>query len=145
MVTILEQDRTKFPGLRPTEANLMRRWLARHETEYDSFAYNVRIGAARDPGPQYPEWVRKTARMSSQLRTDAIARQGAQATIIELKNVAYPSGAQQLAVYGAVWWSENPSEPKPRLLLVSRGIDEATWATASAAGINVEVLGFAGA
>lgn len=130
--------------MRETEANLMRRWLARHELEYDSFDYNVRIGAARDPGAQYPDWVRKSARMSSQLRMDALARKGEQVTLIELKNVAYPSGAQKLAVYGAVWWSENASAPKPLLLLVSRGIDPATWATASAAGIVIEVLGFAG-
>jgi hypothetical protein len=143
VATIPQQARTKFPGMRPSEVNLMRRWLAAHETEYDSFDYNIRIGAARDPGPQYPEWVRKAARMSSQLRMDALAWKGTQITLIELKNVAYPSGAQKLAVYGAVWWSENPQAPKPILLLVSRGIDEATWATASAAGIRVEVLGFA--
>jgi hypothetical protein len=121
----------------------MRRWLARHQSEYDRFHYNVRIGAARDPGPAYADWVRASARMSSQLRMDAIAWRGKQATIIELKNVAYPSGAQKLAVYGAVWWSENADSPKPVLLLVARGIDPATWGTASAAGIGVEVLGFA--
>jgi len=142
MVSMLEQTRGKFPGMRATEANLMRRWLARHESEYDRFEYNVRIGAARDPGEQYPDWVRKAAKMSSQLRMDALAWKGTQLTIIELKNVSYPSGAQKLAVYGAVWWSENPQASKPKLLLVSRGIDLATWATALAAGIAVEVLGY---
>lgn len=145
MVIMLEQTRTKFPGMRQTEANLMRRWLAAHETEYSRFEYNIRIGAARDPGPAYPDWVRTSAKASSMLRMDALAWQGDQITIIELKNVSYPSGAQKLAVYGAVWWSENPGQHKPKLLLVSRGIDEATWATASAAGISIEVLGFAGA
>lgn len=143
MPNIAEATRGKFPGMRPSEANLMRRWLARHEQEYDSFAYNVRIGAGRDPGPQYPDWVRKSAVMCSMLRMDAIAWKGNQATIIELKNVAYPSAAQQLALYGAVWWSDNATYPKPKLLLVCRGIDLATWATAAPAGITVEVLGFA--
>ena len=143
MDKVTQATRLKFPGMRPSEANLMRRWLALHEPEYDRFDYNVRIGAARDPGPQYPDWVRKAARDCSQLRMDAIAFKGTQATIIELKNRAYPDSAQQLALYGAVWWSDNVGAPRPLLLLVCRGIDEATPATAQAANIRLEVLGFA--
>lgn len=141
--TIPEASRLKYPGMRSTEANLMRRWLALHENDYDSFAYNVRIGAGRDPGVQYPDWVRKTAIVSSQLRMDAIAWYGRQATVIELKNVAYPSGAQKLTVYGAVWSADNPGFPRPLLLLVCRGMDPATWANTAAANIRVDVLGFA--
>jgi hypothetical protein len=128
--------------MRVTEADLMRRWLAVHESEYDSFDYNVYVGAGRDPGPAYEEWVRRSAIFSSRLRMDAIAFRGAQATIIELKNVAYPSGAQKLTVYGAVWASDNPMALKPLLLLVCRGMDPATWANTAAAGISVNVLGF---
>ena len=120
----------------------MRRWLAAHEHEYLSFAYNVRIGAGRDPGPDYADWVRKTAVLSSQLRMDAIATRGNHTTIIELKNVAFPSAVQELAVYGAVWASDFPQAGKPLLLLVCRGIDPGTWPTAEAAGVSVEVLGF---
>jgi hypothetical protein len=138
-----EASRLTFPGMRDTEANLMRRWLALHEHEYERFDYNVRIGAGRDPGQAYPEWVRKTAIMSSQLRMDAIAWNGTQATILELKNVAYPNGAQKLTVYGAVWWTDNAYLPRPLLMLVCRGIDDATWANTSAANIRVDVLGFA--
>jgi len=142
MAILNQAERLKFPGMRIGEAGVMRRWLSVHETEYDSFDYNVRIGAGRDPGSSYPDWVRKTALMSSQLRIDALAWQGKQATVIELKNVAYPSGAQKLTVYGAVWASDNPTLPKPKLLLVCRAMDSATWANTVPAGINVDVLGF---
>jgi hypothetical protein len=132
----------KYPGMRSRESNLMRRWLALHESEYGSFGYNVRIGAGRDPGPEYADWVRQSALASSKLRMDALAWQGIQATVIELKNVAFPSGAQKLTVYGAVWASDNPTLPRPHLLLVCRAMDPATWANTSAANIRVEVLGF---
>jgi hypothetical protein len=143
MEDITQATRLKFPGMRPSEANLMRRWLALHEHEYDRFDYNVRIGAARDPGTQYPDWVRKAARDCSQLRMDCIAFTAQQATIIELKNVAYPNSAQQLALYGAVWYSDSVGLAKPLLLLVCRGIDDSTFATAAPANIHIEVLGFA--
>ena len=143
MVEFTQAMRLKFPGMRSTEAQLMRRWLALHESEYDRFDYNVRIGAARDPGPQFPDWVRKAAKDCSQLRMDAIAFKGNQATIIELKKWAYPDGAQQLALYGAVWWSENAALPRPQLLLVAVIVDQATWATASAANIRIVEMGYA--
>lgn len=136
-----ESSRLTFPGMRVREAAEMRSWLLLHESEYDHFDYNVRIGAARDPGPAYPDWVRTSAKMCSQLRMDAIAWHGQQATLLELKQFAYPDAAQQLATYGAVWASENAGLPTPRLLLVCRRTDEGTMATATAAGVAVEVLG----
>lgn len=128
--------------MRTREADIMRRWLAAHEEEYDCVSYNVRIGAGRDPGPGYADWVRKTAVLSSQLRMDAIAWRGDQATIIELKNIAFPDAVQELTVYGAVWQTDYPERVKPILLLVSRGVDAGTAPTAAAAGVTLEVLGF---
>ena len=134
--------RTKYPGMRAREADVMRRWLKLHEQEYDRFDYNVRIGASRDPGPQYPDYVRTTARVSSQLRMDAVAWKGEQVTLLELKNSAWPSAVQQLALYGAVWAAEHPSLPKPKLLVVCRSQDAGTPPTAAAAGVAVEAIGY---
>lgn len=136
-----ESTRTVFPGMRAGEARIMRQWLTLHESEYDRFEYNVRIGAARDPGPDYPDWVRKSAVLCSQRRMDAAAWKGNQVTLLELKNTAFPSAAQQLATYGAVWWYDNHQLPRPRLLLVCRTAFPDTWVTASAANVDVEVLG----
>lgn len=119
----------------------MRRWLELHESEFDRFQYNVRIGAPRDPGPAYAEYVRLTARLSSQLRLDAVAWNGNQATLVELKNAAFPSAVQQLATYGAVWRLDYPALPPPRLLLVCRSTDPGTPPTAQGANVTLEVLG----
>ena len=118
----------------------MRRWLLLFEGAYDNFQYNVRIGPSRDPGPAYADYVRRTAKMSSQLRLDAVAWDGNRPTLIELKNYAWPSAVQQLAVYGAVWALENPQLPKPMLLLVCRGCDPGTMPSAVAAGVTVQVV-----
>ena len=107
-----QAERSKFPGMRPREAAVMRRWLGEFESAYDNFEYNVRIGPSRDVGPSFPRYVRKTAMMSSQLRLDAIAWNGQQATLVELKQKAWALGVQQLALYGAVWAAENPQLPK---------------------------------
>ncbi|MBZ5569466.1 MAG: hypothetical protein LAN64_16660 [Acidobacteriia bacterium] len=118
----------------------MRRWLREFEGAYDQFEYNVRIGPSRDLGPGYPDYVRKTAMMSSQLRLDAIAWNGTQATLVELKQKAWALGVQQLALYGAVWAAENPQLPKPKLLLVCARTEVGVMETAAAAGVTVHVV-----
>ena len=118
----------------------MRSWLTKHERDYDRIEYNVRIGTARDPGPAFPEYVRHTARLSSQLRLDAVAWQGKQPTILELKLWATATAVQQLAIYGAVWREDYPAQPAPRLLLVAIGAEQGVAETAAAANITLEVL-----
>jgi hypothetical protein len=39
-----EQWRTYYPGLIPIEAELWRRWLPEHETEFQAFEYDAHIG-----------------------------------------------------------------------------------------------------
>ena len=135
-----QQDRRKFPGMRRRETAVMRLWLKDYEEAFDEFQYNVRIGVGRDPGPKYSDYVRKTAIMSSQLRMDAVAWNGTQATLIELKNYALPAAVQQLSRYGAVWSAENPSLPRPHLLLVCTGADGGVMPSAAAAGVIVHVV-----
>lgn len=136
-----EAERTVFPGMRAGESRVMAQWLRRHEGEYDSFAYNVRIGAARDPGPAFDMATRRSALMCSQLRMDAIATQGELRTLIELKNWAFSKAVQQLALYGAVWRADFPQLPLPKLLLVCRVADASAWTSAPAAGVTIEELG----
>ena len=109
----------RFPGMLPHEGLLLHRWLELHASEYDSFDYNVRIGAGYDPGPTWPETTRRMAIMNSQLRTDAVARKGNQVTLIEVKYLAGPSAVGQLLTYDAIWAGDFPSEPLPKLILVA--------------------------
>jgi len=136
-----QSTRSKYPGMRFKESNMMRDWLGLHESEYDRFDYNVRIGVGRDPGPQFADWVRKAAIMSSQMRVDCVAWKGDVPLLIELKVFAFARAVQQITTYGAVWAAERPGTAQPQLLLVVRGMDDSAKASAAAAGLRVEVLG----
>jgi hypothetical protein len=126
--------------MRKGEAEVMRLWLQKYEAAYDHFEYNVRIGPSRDIGPSFPDYVRKTAMVSSQLRLDAIAWDGQQATLVEAKQKAWALGVQQLAVYGAVWAAENPQLPRPKLLLICRRVEAGVIESAAATGVLVEIV-----
>lgn len=118
----------------------MRLWLRDHESEFDRFDYNVRLGPGRDPGADYPEYVRKTAILSSQMRLDCVAWRGDRPTILELKGFALPTAVQQLALYGAVWNAEHPAATYEALLLVCAGSAPGVTETAAAANITVQVV-----
>lgn len=114
----LESERLRYPGLLPEEILVLRAWLNLHQAQYDRFDYNMRIGQGIDPGPTYTAEVRRQAILNTQLRIDAVAFKGLQATIIEVKRRATPSNVGQLLTYHSVWRIEFPTTPDPLLLLV---------------------------
>ena len=119
---VLQQHRLNYPGMLPREIILFREWLKLHEAEYDKIDYNVRIGAGVDPGPGWPDNTRQMAIANTQLRIDAVAWQGNQPTIIEVKDRAGASAAGQLVTYEAVWEKDQMSSLPPKLLLISNRI-----------------------
>lgn len=134
----MQSERTKFPGMLPREILIFKNWLAMHETEYDRFDYNVRIGAGVDPGPTWPDYVRQQAIANTQLRIDAVAWKGAAPTIIEVKDRAGASAIGQIVTYEAVWLKDNPAAPAPNLLLVTNRLQHNTLPVLLKAGIAFE-------
>jgi hypothetical protein len=130
-----ELERGKYPGMRSTEVVVWRRWLALHESEYEHYDYNVRLGVGRDPGAAFTEPIRKSAIMSSQLRADVIAWQGGVPTIIEVKKSAWAYAVQQVQQYGAVYVLEHPGIAAPHLLIVTGRVMEGTSETAANANV----------
>jgi hypothetical protein len=98
-LNISQADRSRFPGMIPAEIAVWKRWLALHEKEYDRYEYNVRLGPGVDPGPQYPEWVRKSAIDNSKFRPDVIAYKDEDATVFEVKVDAGSDALGQLLNY----------------------------------------------
>ena len=119
---VSQAERLKFPGMIPDEVAVWRGWLQQHESEYDRYDYNVRVGAGDDPGPTFSQAQRQGIIASTQLRIDAVAWQGTQATLIEVKQNAQPAAIGQLLTYLALWMVANPSAAKPNLLLVASSI-----------------------
>ena len=136
----LESERLKYPGLLPEEILVLRAWLALHQTEYDRFEYNMRIGQGIDPGPSYTPEVRKQAILNTQLRIDAVAWSGTQPTIIEVKRRATASNVGQILTYSSVWRQEFPSDPAPILRLVCNTFSQHILARVRESNINLDVV-----
>lgn len=118
----LQSERLKYPGMLPREILIFKNWLKTNESAYDSFQYDVRLGQGRDPGPNYPDYIRSMAIDRSKFRADAVAMQGQQPTLIEVKDRAGASAAGQLVAYEALWEVEHPGGLPPKLLLITNQV-----------------------
>ncbi len=76
-----------YPGLTPREERVWRHWLVDHESEFDSFLYNVHVG----------EGVRVTP--AEMLKTDAVA-----AAIAESYRKATQLKIDCVGIRGNDWW-----------------------------------------
>lgn len=113
-----EADRAKFPGLLVDEILVWKAWLAQHQTEFDVFDYNQRVGYGNDPGDKFPQATRDMAVALTQMRIDAVGWRGTQPTIFEIKRRAYPPAIGQLVSYDAMWRAQQLSTSPPLLRLV---------------------------
>jgi len=115
----LESARLAYPAMLPNEIVVWQAWLKLHETEYDRFDYNTRVGPGYDPGGAVPGYIRDMAIKNTRKRIDAVAWQGSQPLIVEVKVRAGLSAIGQLLGYITHWKLENPHAPRPKALLVA--------------------------
>lgn len=136
----LQAERFKYPGLLPREIIVLRAWLKLHESEYDRFDYNLRIGTGFDPGPSVPDSIRQMAILNSQKRIDAVGYKGNTVTLIEVKDRAGFSAVGQLVGYLHLWQAAHPGEATPQLLLVANRTQDDIPLVANRAGIAIELV-----
>jgi|SRR5215469_7892423 len=137
---LLQADRLKFPGMLPREVLIFKNWLVAHESEFDSFDYNVRIGSGHDPGPAWPDYVRQQAIANTQLRIDAVAHKNGAVSIIEVKDRAGASAVGQLVTYDAVWQEGTAGLPAPNLILVTNRVQPNILPLIKKANIRLDVV-----
>lgn len=135
-----ESDRLKFPAMLPREREIWRGWLREHEQGFDRFDYNVRLGEGQDPGPSFPDFIRRDSILITQKRIDAVGFQGSQVTIFEVKERAGLSAIGQLVGYAALWRAAHPLEPEPRLVLVTNVLDPDMVPGLRSAGIALALV-----
>ena len=136
----LQSDLDRFPGLIPREVLVLRAWLKLHESEYDRFDYNVRVGPGEDPGPTYPENLRRMAIMNSQKRIDAVGFKGTQPWIIEVKERARSNAIGQLVTLDALWRQDHPFDNPPVMLLVANSLAPDVPITLARYGIQLSLV-----
>jgi hypothetical protein len=137
---LLQADRQSFPGLLPREILVFRAWLKLHESEYDRFDYNVRLGSGFDPGPTYPQNIRDMAVANTQKRVDAVGYKGEQVTLIEVKDRAGFSAVGQLVGYLHLYKATNPTKNTPRQLMVANRIADDLMPVLIGAGIELQLV-----
>lgn len=136
----MESDRLQFPALLPAEIAVRRAWLRLHQTEYDRFEYNVRVGPGFDPGPGLHPNDRQMAIDNTRKRIDALAWQGSNPTIIEVKDRAGLSAIGQLMGYIVHWKIEHPNQINPKALLVANRLAPGVQEVLQAHGVMFELV-----
>jgi hypothetical protein len=124
----------------PREVLIWRTWLKSHETEYDSFDYNSRIGTGFDPGAGWDDSIRAMAIANSQKRLDVVALKGSQATLIEVKDRAGASALGQLLTYMPLWSTAHQDLPRAKMRLVTNRLQPDIGVVAAFWGIDVDVV-----
>src|SRR5215469_18677749 len=114
----LESERAKFPAMQVDEILVWQNWLKLHQAEYDRFDYNVRLGVNLDPGPDFPDNIRRAAIAARSLRVDAVGFQADTPTLFEVKRRAGPQNVGQLLTYLHLWQSAGLTAAAPALRLV---------------------------
>jgi hypothetical protein len=137
----LESDRHKYPGMAPREVLIWRKWLEAHQAEYIDWQYNVHVGAGVDPGAQYPEVYRQQYIFNTQPRMDAVAFQGIQPFIFEVKDRAGGSSMSQLLTYLHLWPETFKGTPTPKLVLVTNRVAPHMPMVLDKLGIRLDQVG----
>ena len=119
------------------EILVWRNWLVDHQQEYDRFAYDVELGLNVDPGPDFPDYIRKAAIHTRSLRIDAVGWKADQPTIFEVKRRAGPENVGQLLVYLHMWRAQSMSAADPILALVCATLMGHIVPAVQAAGIHL--------
>jgi hypothetical protein len=132
--------RRKYPAMLSREILIWIMWLRMNKRRFESYEYNVRVGAGRDPGAGFPQEYRDMAILGSQFRIDVLAWAGTQATIVEVEETPGAKGIGQLFAYETHWIRDNPTLPRPRLMLVCANVSQDPLLVAQRAGIEVNVI-----
>jgi hypothetical protein len=105
----------RLPGMTDWESALLKTWMQLAGAGWDTYDFNVRLGAGVDPGSGFPESIRQGSIANTQPRADCITERGAAAAIVEAKVTAY------LGVLGQVLAYEHLlRQARPELLTVDR-------------------------
>lgn len=158
----LEKDLLSYPGMLVDETVVWRAWAMLHESEFDRFDHNIRLGPARDPGPAFQPSVRKAEMLNSQMRVDSVGWQGidpallpsgvvtpqqiydlfpsAEATIFEVKRRATLAAYGEIMGYNHAWQEEFPNAPVPALVIVCAEYANTILPATRASKVRIEVV-----
>src|SRR5882672_10153426 len=142
-----EQHKRWFAGLVPGEAALWRRWLKDHESEFDRFMYNVRVGegapgepTVTDPTSELHKALVAMWKACTQLRIDAVGFNGAEVWIFEVKLAPAHGALGQLLAYQDRLASDWGLQVAPQLVIVCETLSRDLVSSYVAQGVHIYTL-----
>jgi hypothetical protein len=96
---MLESERGRYEGLNAEATQLWVKWLKLYQTEFQTFAYNVRLGKGLDPGPNASEAMRAQWQAVTSKRADVVAERPGQTWLIEIEPRVTARTVGQMVVY----------------------------------------------
>lgn len=135
---VLRLDR--FPQMPQLESDVARGWLWSSGGGFESLSFNVRMTLGLDPGPEWPEYLRRQQRLSSAPRADIIGWTPELVTIAEVSPVIGFGKVGQVLGYGHLFERADPGRRPPRLLLVGLRLMPETAELAARYGVDVELV-----
>jgi hypothetical protein len=158
----LEADLLAYPGMSVDETVVWRAWALLHQSEYERFDHNLRIGPGKEIGDAYLPSVQRAEFLNSQMRIDSVGWQGidpalipagptdpsviynlfpsAQATIFEVKRRADLRALGEILGYSHAWAEDFPNQPTPLLRIVCAGYATTILPATRASSIAVDVV-----
>ncbi len=111
-----------FPHLLKEDKELWIDFLRSDHNIYDRYEYDIKVGYGRDPGPDFPIYIREMAVNISRRRIDAIAFLPNAITIIEISIFAGLTQLGQLIAYPCLYKQTTPLNLPLKTLLIARAI-----------------------
>ena len=158
----LEADLLAYPGMLVDETVVWRAWALIHQSEFDRFDHNIRLGPAKDPGPGFRPEVRKGEMLNSQMRIDSIGWQGidpqfisgvitspqqiydvfpsAVATIFEVKRRATLAAYGEIMGYNHAWVEDWPNNPAPLLVIICTDYAKTILPATRASNVQIDLV-----
>lgn len=131
----------RYPGLMEAENEVAKRWVREKGIAYDAIAFNVPIGPEPAIESDLTDIERQWANFLFATKIDILAKQGPQATIIEVKKRLTKSAMGQLAHYAYWYQKAHPDEPAPIVRVIAEWADPGIAESTLANGIDVELYG----
>lgn len=107
-----------FPHMMPEEIPIWERYLADHESEYDTITYDVKVGTPVTVPDEIDAKVADGARLLSMKRIDAIGWKMGVPTIIEVKLIIGMKAIGQIITYPILYAKQAARREIPDVLIV---------------------------
>lgn len=132
-------EQTRYTHLLPQDAPVLTAFLSENGSRYSRVDYDVRVGAGRDPGPDFDANIRQMALDLSRRRCDAVGITDARVHIIEVTDTAGTTALGQLITYANLYAQDHPNAPQPHLIIAARSMQTDMSRAYAALGIEIRL------